>query len=80
MRKGRFLPAHALALWLKEFPQSVALSAESAELAAYLRGETLRRPLAGWTLVRVDDYSLGWAYGADGVLKNHYPKGLRRKN
>ena len=80
VRKGRFLPAHALALWLKEFPQSVALSAESAELAAYLRGETLRRPLAGWTLVRVDDYSLGWAYGADGVLKNHYPKGLRRKN
>ena len=80
VRKGRFLPAHALALWVKEFPQSVGLSVGSAELAAYLRGETLRRPLAGWTLVRVDDYSLGWAYGADGVLKNHYPKGLRRKN
>ena len=22
----------------------------------------------------------GRAYGADGILKNHYPKGLRRKN
>lgn len=80
VRKGRFLPAHALALWVKEFPQSVGLSVGSAELAAYLRGETLRRPLAGWTLMRVENYSIGWAYGADGILKNHYPKGLRRKN
>ena len=77
-RKGRFLPAHALALWLQDFPQAVELALGSRELAAYLRGETLPSSLTGWTLVRTDGCSLGWAYGAGGVLKNHYPKGLRR--
>lgn len=77
-RKGRFLPAHALALWLQDFPQAVEFALGSRELAAYLRGETLPSGLTGWTLVRTDGCSLGWAYGAGGVLKNHYPKGLRR--
>ena len=27
--------------------------------------------------VRVDGHSLGWGKGSVGVLKNHYPKGLR---
>ena len=78
VRKGRFLPAHALALSRPDFPQAVDFSAESDELAAYLRGQTLPTALRGWALVRVDGYALGWAYGADGILKNHYPKGLRR--
>lgn len=78
VRKGRFLPAHALALWLRRFPQEVHLPAESRELAAYLRGETLHGAQTGWTLVFADDYAIGWARGADGVLKNQYPKGLRR--
>lgn len=77
-RKGRFVPAHALALWLQTFPQALDLALGSHELAAYLRGETLPTDLTGWTLVRVGQCSLGWAYGAGGVLKNHYPKGLRK--
>ena len=32
----------------------------------------------GWTLVKTQGVGLGWGYGADGTLKNHYPKGLRR--
>ena len=78
VRKERFVPAHALALWLQDFPAAVDLPSGSAEAAAYLRGETLHSDLRGWDLVRVDGCSLGWAKGADGVLKNHYPKGLRR--
>ena len=78
VRKGRFVPAHALALWLQDFPAAVDLPSGSAEAAAYLRGETLHSGLRGWVLVRVDGCSLGWAKGADGILKNHYPKGLRR--
>lgn len=78
LRKGRFIPAHALALWLKEFPTVADYSADSAELAAYLRGETLLGAQRGWVLVCADGLSLGWAKGSDGVLKNHYPKGLRR--
>ena len=78
VRKGRFVPAHALALWLQDFSATVDLSSGSAEAAAYLRGETLHSDLRGWVLIRVDGCGLGWAKGADGVLKNHYPKGLRR--
>lgn len=78
LRKGRFVPAHALALWLKDFPNTADFGADSPEIASYLRGETLRGEQLGWTLVCVDGFSLGWAKGSAGILKNHYPKGLRR--
>lgn len=78
VRKSRFLPAHALSHWLKDFPQRADYSSGSTEIAAYLRGETLAGSQKGWTLVFVDGLSLGWAKGAGGILKNHYPKGLRR--
>lgn len=77
VRKGRFAPAHALALATKAFPQCHDLPADSPEIAAYLRGETIHGPEKGWTLLCADGYSLGWVKGADGILKNHYPKGLR---
>ena len=32
----------------------------------------------GWTLVTVNGISLGWGKAQSGILKNHYPKGLRR--
>ncbi|MBE6984155.1 MAG: hypothetical protein E7434_00815 [Ruminococcaceae bacterium] len=80
VRKGRFVPSHALALWLKEFPNMANFASDSYEISAYLQGQTLNADFRGWTLVCVDGYSLGWAKGADGVLKNHYPKGLRRSN
>lgn len=32
----------------------------------------------GWCLICVDGYSLGWGKLAGSVLKNHYPKGLRK--
>ncbi len=78
LRKGRFIPAHALALALKTFPQVHDLPAGSPHVAAYLRGETIPGSEKGWVLLTVDGYSLGWVKGADGTLKNHYPKGLRR--
>ena len=78
LRKGRFVPAHALALWHKNYPNTADFAADSREIAAYLRGETLFAPQKGWVLVCVDGHSLGWAKGDGNVLKNHYPKGLRR--
>lgn len=78
LRKGRFLPAHALALWLREFPRCFELEAGSSQTAAWLRGQTLPGAQEGWVLLRVEGYSLGWARGAGGILKNHYPRGLRR--
>ena len=78
VRKDRFIPSHALALWLRDFPCTENLLSDSREIAAYLRGETLHGAQKGWVLLCVDGYSLGWVRGADGILKNHYPKGLRR--
>ena len=66
----------------KEDVQNVlALTREQEEDAlAYLRGEQLGdipADLKGWTLVTYEGYSLGFGKASGGVLKNHYPKGLR---
>ena len=85
-KKKRFEPSHALALALKEEEARFCcrLSAGSALLSAYLRGESLSASDAhladgqkGWVLMSVDGYSTGWARLSGGILKNHYPKGLR---
>ena len=81
IRKGRFIPSHALALALKKQQvfQSVDLPANSPEVRRYINGQTLNGFKGkGWVLVTVDGYSLGWARLSDGLMKNHYPKGLRR--
>lgn len=78
LRRDRFSPAHALALWLHTYPQTADFPAGGPEIAAYLRGETLHGTQRGWTLLTAGGLSLGWVRGADGVLKNQYPKGLRR--
>ncbi len=78
VKKGRFEPAHALALWLKTAETVQNYSAESPAIQAYLRGETPESPQKGWCLVQVDGYTLGWGKGDGKILKNHYPRGLRR--
>ena len=78
VKKNRFEPSHALALWLKEAAQVYDLDGEGPEIGAYMHGETVSAPVTGWCLVRVDSHSLGWAKGDGKILKNHYPKGLRR--
>lgn len=78
VKKDRFEPAHALALWLKACKRSVSFPADSNEIKTYMHGETLSAEVKGWCLVQVDGYSLGWGKGDGKTLKNHYPKGLRR--
>lgn len=78
VKKGRFQPAHALALWLKEAKNVEALTLEDPAVAAYFHGDTIATTCQGWCLVTVDGYSAGWGKGDKNVLKNHYPKGLRR--
>ena len=77
LRRDLAVPAHALALWAKSAASVRELSADEPACAAYLRGETIPAAGAGWTLVTVDGLSLGWGKSVNGVLKNHYPKGLR---
>jgi len=77
-KKGRFEPAHPLALYLKAGAVKNALDFKPGDsrLAAYLRGETLDSPgEPGWVLVCVDGFGLGWGKRVQGVVKNHYPHG-----
>ena len=78
VKKDRFEPAHALALWLKTCANVLDLPADSPEARAYLHGDVVSAQGRGWCLVRFDGYSIGWGKGDGKVLKNHYPKGLRR--
>ena len=78
VKKDRFEPAHALALWLDDCANTVSFPAESEEIRKYMHGDVLNGDVKGWCLVKAGDYSLGWAKGDGKQLKNHYPKGLRR--
>ena len=78
VKKDRFEPAHGLALWLHESANCLDLTWDSPDLAKYLHGDVIRCDKKGWCLVRVDGCSIGWGKGDKIMLKNHYPKGLRR--
>ena len=93
IKKDRFEPSHALALFLtaddvclcKDYPS------DGSEIKSYLNGQTMKitddtsdtasgqvkKDSKGWALITTDGYSIGWAKAAGGMLKNHYPKGLR---
>lgn len=78
VKKDRFEPDHALALWLHESECEQSYPAGSKDLADYLHGQVLPSDKKGWCLVKADGFSLGWAKGDGRQLKNHYPKGLRK--
>ena len=78
LKKDRLEPAHALALWGRDFANILPLSAQGPEIEKYLHGEVLPGSFRGWCLVTVDGYSIGWGKGDGNQVKNHYPKGLRR--
>ncbi len=78
LKKDRFEPAHALALWLQDAAVKENYPANSEKIAAWLHGDVISSNQKGWCLVTVDSFSIGWGKGDGKVLKNHYPKGLRR--
>ena len=74
-------PDHALAMALR--PDEAARTAEltNEQALAYQAGEALDLGdlPAGYTLLTLHGVSLGFGKQAAGVMKNHYPKGLRRR-
>ena len=78
VKKDRFEPSHALALWLKSAANCQDYPADSDCAQRWLHGDVVESSKKGWCLVTVDGYSIGWGKGDGKVLKNHYPKGLRR--
>ena len=83
-KKKRFEPAHALAMALKADEALNVYNMNQDEAARYIHGETIvsdgedSGKIKGWTLMQVDGYSIGWGKCSNGVIKNHYPKGLRK--
>jgi len=78
VKKGRFEPAHGLALWLNACRRTEDLTVNGSEITAYMHGDVIPSRQKGWCLVTVNGFSIGWGKGDGTVLKNHYPKGLRR--
>ncbi len=78
VKKDRFEPAHALALWLKDCKNVQDHAPDSEEMKEYIHGNVVPSDKKGWCLVTAGGYSIGWGKGDGTVLKNHYPKGLRR--
>ena len=76
-KKDRFEPAHALALFLGESDVSLFKRVDEDEAESFVRGMTLSGEGKGWCLISVGGYSIGWGKASGGVIKNHYPKGLR---
>jgi 16S rRNA C967 or C1407 C5-methylase (RsmB/RsmF family)/NOL1/NOP2/fmu family ribosome biogenesis protein len=80
VRRDRFEPSHALALALpaEAFVRTLDFPAADPRLTAYLRGETITSDgQDGWLVLCVDGFPLGWGKRVRGVIKNHYPGGLR---
>lgn len=80
-KKNRFEPSHALALALgaKDVTHVWRMSSKDYQPVAYLNGQTFpAEGEKGWYLICVDGISLGWGKLAGGIMKNHYPKGLRK--
>jgi len=76
-KKNRFEPSHTLAMCLKK--EDVLSSQELTDAMPYLRGEVVScKQQKGWTLVLYQGQPLGWGKASNGVLKNHYPKGIRK--
>lgn len=85
LKKNRFEPSQALAMYLKkeEYGKVIDMGAADERIFRYLKGETLnvsdlvREDEKGWYLVCVDSYPLGWGKLSDGTLKNKYLPGWR---
>lgn len=70
-----FIPDHASAYIAASSIQQSIVDPEHA--VRYLAGETLAGDESGWTVVTCRGMPLGWGKGTGGIIKNHYPKGLR---
>ncbi len=79
LRKNRFEPSHALALTLKKEAAKRSVELTDAQAKAYLGGMTLDCDgEKGWYLMTYQGYSIGWGKLAGQIMKNHYPRGLRK--
>ena len=80
VRKGIFQMDHALAV-CSDPPDLERIELTETEAKTYLSGGTIQvnESLKGWKLPCYAGLPLGFGKASGGILKNHYPKGLRRE-
>jgi NOL1/NOP2/fmu family ribosome biogenesis protein len=81
VKNGRFEPSHSLALCVKaeNCQRVINLEVDDPRLEKYFKGETLEEDIpGGWCVICVHGYPVGLGKAVNGIIKNHYPKGLRR--
>jgi len=76
VRGKNAFPDHAAALCFHT-PAMQTYDMKPEEAVRFLSGETIESSLEGWTLMRYNSLAAGWGKGSGGMIKNHYPKGLR---
>ncbi len=84
VKKNRFEPSQAFAMVLKasEYDKVINLSVDDERVIKYLKGETIdaadfKDNEAGWSLICVDGYPLGWGKFNGSMIKNKYLAGWR---
>ena len=80
LKKNRFEPSHALShyLTIEDAKYVEDLKLDDTKILDYLRGNVINTGQSrGWVLVAVEGVPIGWGKESNGVIKNHYPKGLR---
>ena len=76
--KGKvFIPDHAWAV-SNAAPAVPRVHLTEEEAWLYLNGQVIPADGKGWVLACYAGLPLGWGKVSDGMMKNHYPKGLRR--
>ena len=80
IKKNRFEPSHSLALALNLQDVENAHEINDEEAQKVIRGETLNTDPSrkGWLLLATRGFSIAFGKASSGVIKNHYPKGLRK--
>lgn len=79
VKEKNIVPDHAAALSV--FPADVPFTEmNSDEAKAYIAGEEIPLNTSGWTVMRYKGLNIGWGKGSNGRIRNHYPKGLRKRD
>lgn len=76
--KGKaFIPDHAVALAVN---CNSTIQLDDTQVRTYLHGDVLpcKDSLKGFVILSFKSYQIGFGKASDGMIKNHYPKGLRK--
>lgn len=79
VKKNRIEPAHALSHGLTPKQWKKTLEVTEKQAVSFLMGETIEAEglEKGWYLICFQGFPLGFGKYSGGIMKNHYPKGLR---